>query len=514
MKRPRASIASAAASAIRRAAVSASASGSGTTVTVGFEPMPQPSYPVVEAALPLERVAVARVAGAVGDERLAELLARGGEVRQDSEGLEGEERGAATGRLALRRPPDRLAEGVGGDLRPHAGPGQGAARRDDRGLWSGARRQQVVDEREPERHSLECRAGDLERRRVEPQARDDTDPVAPPAGSALAGPVRQHGEAVVRGRQRGERRLDLVVPRQLQHLPTPRVDVAPLGGRAPEERAAAVEPVAPEAVGRHGRGGGHYPQRGGRPDVEGDARGVDAVRADVAGGDVAHGGKPVHPAERGPAELGRPVRGVQVAAGASVDGRIVERAAQELGLRHAAGVRPHVDRRRGMAAAVEAEEPVPEGRDTDRPDGSLVPRKRAVEARRDGLEQPGRVVLDAAVPRDGGLVRDLTEPPWDGPARGVVEARTGGRGPDVEGDDHCGKIAPMAETWEVLTLRGLASTDERAQEFTGTLVIHRVGSTEPVESIQVSIKRSVLTELYENLGRLLARSIGVTRRKG
>jgi len=72
----------------------------------------------------------------------------------------------------------------------------------------------------------------------------------------------------------------------------------------------------------------------------------------------------------------------------------------------------------------------------------------------------------------------------------------------------------MAETWEVLTLRGLASTDERAQEFTGTLVIHRVGSTEPVESIQVSIKRSVLTELDENLGRLLARSIGVTRRKG
>ena len=72
----------------------------------------------------------------------------------------------------------------------------------------------------------------------------------------------------------------------------------------------------------------------------------------------------------------------------------------------------------------------------------------------------------------------------------------------------------MAETWEVLTLRGLASTDERAQEFAGTLVIHRVGSTEPVESIQVSIKRSVLTELYENLGRLLARSIGVTRRKG
>jgi hypothetical protein len=71
----------------------------------------------------------------------------------------------------------------------------------------------------------------------------------------------------------------------------------------------------------------------------------------------------------------------------------------------------------------------------------------------------------------------------------------------------------MTEKWEVLTLRGLASTDERAQEFTGTLVIHRVGSVEPVESIQVSVKRSILAELHENLGRLLARSTGVTRRK-
>jgi hypothetical protein len=71
----------------------------------------------------------------------------------------------------------------------------------------------------------------------------------------------------------------------------------------------------------------------------------------------------------------------------------------------------------------------------------------------------------------------------------------------------------MAEKWEVLTLRGLASTDERAQEFTGTLVIHRVGSVEPVESIQVSVKRAILAELHENLGRLLARSTGITRRK-
>ena len=64
----------------------------------------------------------------------------------------------------------------------------------------------------------------------------------------------------------------------------------------------------------------------------------------------------------------------------------------------------------------------------------------------------------------------------------------------------------MADTWEVLTLRGLSATDERAEEFTGTLVIHRVGSSEPVESVTVRIKRSILSELHDSLGRLLTRS--------
>ena len=66
----------------------------------------------------------------------------------------------------------------------------------------------------------------------------------------------------------------------------------------------------------------------------------------------------------------------------------------------------------------------------------------------------------------------------------------------------------MADTWEVLTLRGLSATDERAEEFTGTLVIHRVGSSEPVESVSVRIKRSILVELHDSLGRLLTRSRG------
>jgi hypothetical protein len=69
----------------------------------------------------------------------------------------------------------------------------------------------------------------------------------------------------------------------------------------------------------------------------------------------------------------------------------------------------------------------------------------------------------------------------------------------------------MSEAWEILTLRGLASTDERAEEFTGTLVISRKGSGEPVDSIAISAKRAVLAEIHETLGRLLARSTAFKR---
>jgi hypothetical protein len=69
----------------------------------------------------------------------------------------------------------------------------------------------------------------------------------------------------------------------------------------------------------------------------------------------------------------------------------------------------------------------------------------------------------------------------------------------------------MAEEWEILTLRGLTATDERAEEFTGTLIIHRTGSNEPVESITVKVRRSIVRELHDTLGRLLTRSTGFVR---
>ena len=70
----------------------------------------------------------------------------------------------------------------------------------------------------------------------------------------------------------------------------------------------------------------------------------------------------------------------------------------------------------------------------------------------------------------------------------------------------------MAEEWEILTLRGLTATDERAEEFTGTLVIHKAGSSEPVENVSVRIRRSIVREIQESFGRLLTRSTAFVRR--
>lgn len=74
-------------------------------------------------------------------------------------------------------------------------------------------------------------------------------------------------------------------------------------------------------------------------------------------------------------------------------------------------------------------------------------------------------------------------------------------------------MTAMADTWELLQMRGLAAADERAEEFTGTLVIHKIGSAEPVESVTVRVKRSMLTELHETVGRLLTRSTGLKKKK-
>ncbi len=65
--------------------------------------------------------------------------------------------------------------------------------------------------------------------------------------------------------------------------------------------------------------------------------------------------------------------------------------------------------------------------------------------------------------------------------------------------------------WELLTLRGLAMTDETASEFSGVLVIHRKGSSEPVEHVRVRVRRGMLEEMSVTLARLLARSTRYAR---
>jgi hypothetical protein len=64
------------------------------------------------------------------------------------------------------------------------------------------------------------------------------------------------------------------------------------------------------------------------------------------------------------------------------------------------------------------------------------------------------------------------------------------------------------ENWEILGIRQLAATSERADVFEGLLLVHRPGSAEPVEPVSVTVTRSVLTELESYLRRLLERSRG------
>jgi hypothetical protein len=126
-----------------------------------------------------------------------------------------------------------------------------------------------------------------------------------------------------------------------------------------------------------------------------------------------------------------------VAARTRVHRFVVERRAKHLGLGEAPSIGPHIDGRDGMPARVEAEEPMPECRHTD-PTGLLgrpigVDRVQACD---DRLQQPVRVVLDAAVRSEPRGVLHLVGAPCDRPTFAVVKRGPRGRGPDVERDDH------------------------------------------------------------------------------
>src|SRR5262249_12698667 len=115
----------------------------------------------------------------------------------------------------------------------------------------------------------------------------------------------------------------------------------------------------------------------------------------------------------------------------------VEGGAKELGLGGAARGGPHIYGREGMPAPAEAEKPMPERRHPDpaRLFGRPV-RVNRVKTLYHRLQQPVRVVLDAAVAGEPGAVLHLMGASCDRPTLAVVKRGPRGRGPDVERDDH------------------------------------------------------------------------------
>ena len=80
---------------------------------------------------------------------------------------------------------------------------------------------------------------------------------------------------------------------------------------------------------------------------------------------------------------------------------------------------------------------MPECRDADRACFLWRPvRVNGVEADGDRVQQPGRVVLDAAVPSQPRRALHLVRATGDRAAAPVVERGAYRRGPDVERDDH------------------------------------------------------------------------------
>jgi hypothetical protein len=109
-------------------------------------------------------------------------------------------------------------------------------------------------------------------------------------------------------------------------------------------------------------------------------------------------------------------------ASAGVQRVLVQRVAQESGVAGAPRVRPHEDRGDGPMSGVESGETMPERGDTD---GADIVMTRGphdhVEAGGDGLEECGRVVLDAAVGRRRRRIGHLVKAAFDGAAPGIIE---------------------------------------------------------------------------------------------
>jgi len=113
-----------------------------------------------------------------------------------------------------------------------------------------------------------------------------------------------------------------------------------------------------------------------------------------------------------------------MAAGPSVDGLVVQGRAKHLGLGGATRVRPHIYGRDRMAAGIEAEEAMPECRDSNRARVLGRPvRMDGVQTRDDRLQKAVGIVLNSAISGQRGRVLHLVGAPGDCPTTTVIKRR-------------------------------------------------------------------------------------------
>jgi hypothetical protein len=359
-----------------------------------------------------------------------------GRARGEGEAEDGAAREGRPARAALAREErqDRQAVGVGGqsrDLGIEGGVGVEA-----QGFEQPGEEAARVVERAAEHHAVGVDA-------VAPGAPGDAQVGRAPGGAQGAGGADHEGEAIL-----GHAAAADVAARAIavERVPGDVRERWPAGGvlgaQAGEGRvgsgreAAWVQGHRGEQLGVPGAGvlveqpgaGGHREAAARLPEQA-------QVQVLAEGEPAVDAGDQVGLGLGEPAQLGGPVAPVEDAAGAGVDGALVQLGAQGASGGVAAGVSPEQDGGEGAAGGIHAEQAVPEAAGADGADGG----QRVGRLGGDGVDEAGGtgeeglgVELGAAV--GGGVERDgaLNAGALDGAAARVVDEGAGGRGADVE----------------------------------------------------------------------------------
>src|SRR5581483_9556188 len=151
--------------------------------------------------------------------------------------------------------------------------------------------QSFVDRRETVSHGFEWGAQDFDRLGVQAHADEGGARLAVPAGAALAGKERQHGQPVAVGFKASQLPFDLFSI-QLQRLLAPGVNVPAVRERAADDYVTAAGAITPEPL-RDAHGARSA-------DVDRDDFRSEPARTDVARRAVADGREPGQPAQNRP----------------------------------------------------------------------------------------------------------------------------------------------------------------------------------------------------------------------